>query len=104
MLSGHESMPERTTMRLLAWLWARWPTLLAAALSLGALALLWRVRDTPLALRASVRVDALSAFFLFALFGGAAMALAARPAALSTRWWRPPAAAGALALAFSTTL
>src|SRR6478735_991072 len=81
-----------------------WPALLAGVLMLGALALLWRVRDTPLALGALVRFDALSAFFLFALFGGSALALAARPTRFSPRWLRPATAAGALALAYSTTL
>ena len=81
-----------------------WPALLAGGLALGALALLWRVRDTPLALGAFARFDALSAFFLFALFGGIALALAARPTSFSPRWLRPAAAAGALALAYSTTL
>ena len=81
-----------------------WPALLASGLALGALALLWRVRDTPLALGAFVRFDALSAFFLFALFGGSALALAARPTRFSPRWLRPATAAGALALAYSTTL
>jgi hypothetical protein len=78
--------------------------LLVSGLALGALALLWRVRDTPLALGAFVRFDALSAFFLFALFGGSALALAARPTSFSPRWLGPVAAAGALALAYSTTL
>jgi hypothetical protein len=81
-----------------------WPALLAGGLALGALALLWRVRDTPLALGAFVRFDALSAFFLLALFGGSALALAARPTRFSPRWLRPATAAGALALAYSSTL
>ena len=81
-----------------------WPALLAGGLALGALALLWRVRDTPLALGAFVRFDALSAFFLLALFGGSALELAARPTRFSPRWLRPATAAGALALAYSTTL
>ena len=81
-----------------------WPALLAGGLALGALTLLWRVRDTPLALGAFVRFDALSAFFLFALFGGVTLALVARPTSFSPRWLCPAAAAGALALAYSTTL
>ena len=81
-----------------------WPALLAGGLALGALALLWYVRDTPLALGVFTRIDALSAFFLFALFGGVALALAARPTSPSPRWLRPAAATGALALAYSTTL
>lgn len=91
-------------MRLSTALAKHWPALLAGGLALGALALLWRVRDTPLGLGAFARFDALSAFFLFALFGVIALALAARPSRLSMRWLRPAAAAGALALAFSTTL
>src|SRR6476660_4853594 len=81
-----------------------WSALPAGGLALGALALLWRVRDTPLALGAFVRFDALSAFFLFALFGGAALALAARPTSLSLHWLRPAAVGVALAVAYSTTL
>jgi hypothetical protein len=81
-----------------------WPALPAGGLALGALALLWRVRDTPLTLGVFARFDALSAFFLFALFGGITLALAARPTSLSPRWLRPMAAAGALALAYTTTL
>ena len=90
-------------MRLLTPSAKYWPALLAGGLALGALGLLWRVRDTPLALGAAVRFDALSAFFLFTLFGGSALALVARPNTFSPRWLRPAAAVGALALAFSTT-
>jgi hypothetical protein len=96
-------MPERLPMRLFADLSKRWPALLAGALACGALALLWRTRDTALELGASTRIDALSAFFLFALFGGAALVLAAWPAPFSLHWWRPVAAMGALTLAYSTT-
>jgi hypothetical protein len=81
-----------------------WPALPAGGLTLGALALLWRVRDTPLMLGVFARFDALSAFFLFALFGGITLALAARPTGFSLRWLRPMAAAGVLALAYTTTL
>jgi hypothetical protein len=91
-------------MRLSTSLAKYWPALLAGGLALGALALLWRVHDTPLALGAFARFDALSAFFLFALLGGSALALAARPASFSPHWLRPAAAAGALAIAYSTTL
>jgi hypothetical protein len=91
-------------MRLLIAPAKHWPALLASGLALGALALLWRVRDTPLALGAFARFDALSAFFLFALFGGSALALVARPTRFSPRWIGPVAAAGSLALAYSTTL
>src|SRR6266540_1268013 len=94
----------RETMRISTPLVKLWPALLAGGLALGALALLWRVRDTPLALGAFVRFDALSAFFLFALFGGVTLALVARPTSFSPRWLCPAAAAGALALAYSTTL
>src|SRR4051794_17189137 len=77
-----------------------WPALLSGVLALGVLALLWRVRDTPLALGALMRFDALSAFFLFALFGGVTLALAARPAGFSPKQLRLVAAACALALAY----
>src|SRR5688500_17924148 len=97
-------MPERSTMRLYRELSKLWPALLAGAPALGALALLWRVRDTPLALGTLARIDALSAFFLFVLFGGGALALAAHPPTVSPRWLRPAAASGTLALAYSTTL
>src|SRR3954452_24400313 len=80
-----------------------WPALLTGGLALGALALLWRVGDVPLALSAFARLDALSAFFLFALFGGSTLALAARPNSFSPHWLRLVAALGALALAFSAT-
>jgi hypothetical protein len=95
---------ESSPMRLLTPFAKIWPALPAGGLVLGALALLWRVRDTPLALGAFVRFDALSGFFLFALFGGVTLALAAHPAGLSLRWLRTVAAACALALAYSTTL
>ncbi|HEU5102026.1 MAG TPA: hypothetical protein VFU22_23550 [Roseiflexaceae bacterium] len=81
-----------------------WPALLAAVPALGALALLWRVRDTPLALGWSIRIDALSSLFLLALFGGCALALAAQPAQPLSGWLRPIVVSAALALAFSTTL
>src|SRR3954469_2293154 len=81
-----------------------WPALLTGGLAIGALALIGYVYDTPLALGAFARFDALSAFFLFALFGGGALALVAQPTSFSPRWLRPAAAAGALALAYSTTL
>ena len=91
-------------MRLSTALAKHWPALLAGGLAISSLALLWRVRDTPLGLGTFARFDALSAFFLFALFGGITLALAARPARFSMRWLRPVAVAGALVLAFSTTL
>ncbi|MEO7910031.1 MAG: hypothetical protein ABIV47_10305 [Roseiflexaceae bacterium] len=81
-----------------------WPALLAGGLALGALALLWRVRDTPLAWGVFIRFDALSAFFMVALFGGSALALAARPNTFSPNWIRPAAAACVSMLAYSTTL
>ena len=102
--SSSDGTMESLTMRPPISLAKHWPALLAGVLTLGALALLWRVRDTPLALGAFARFDALSAFFLCALFGGIALALAARPHTFSPRWLRPAAAAGALALAYSTTL
>jgi hypothetical protein len=95
---------ESPLMRLLTFAAKNWPTLLAAGLVLSALALLWRVRDTPLALDAFVRFDALSAFLLFALFGGSTLALVARPNTFSLQGLRAAAALGALGLAFSTTL
>ena len=45
-------------MRLLTASAKHWPALLVSGLALGALALLWRVRDTPLALGAFARFDA----------------------------------------------
>ncbi len=81
-----------------------WPTLLAGGLALGALALLWRVRDSPVAIGTFARFDALSAFFLFAQFGGIALALAAQPTSFSPRWLGPAAATMVLVLAYSTTL
>jgi|GEM_PF-763946 len=52
-----------------------WPLILLSAATLGALALLWIVRDTPLQPLPWLRVDALSAFFGFATFGGCALAI-----------------------------
>jgi hypothetical protein len=97
-------MPKRPIIRLSVDLARHGPALLASALALGALALLWRVREAPLALGPSIRIDALSAFFLFALFGGSALALVAQPAKAASGGLRPILAAAALALAYSTTL
>lgn len=47
--------------------------------ALGALALLWFVYDTPLQATRFIRADALSAFFLFVVFGGLATAAVAQP-------------------------
>lgn len=97
-------MSNRPTFRFSIALAKHWPALLSAVLALGALALLWRVRETPLALGWSIRIDALSAFFLLALLGGGALALAAQPARCSAGWPRSLLAASGLALAFGTTL
>src|SRR5262249_956289 len=91
-------------MRLYAHFARHWPALLAGGLALGALALLWRVRDTPLVLGSFAQIDALSAFFLLGLFGGAALALVARLGAPRPRLVRQAAAAAALSVAYSTTL
>jgi hypothetical protein len=60
-----------------------WPSIVLIAATLGVLALLWIVRDTPLQPLPWLRVDALSAFFGFATLGGCALALigaSSRPA------------------------
>ncbi len=62
-------------MRFFRWLWYHWRTLLAAGGVLGALALLWYVHDTPAQPTAVLRVDALSAFFIFATLAGVALAV-----------------------------
>jgi len=81
----------------------QWRILLVTIPVLGALALIWRVRNSALEFGPIWRIDALSAFFAFALFGGIALALAALPVA-PAHWWRPAASAIVLGLAYSTTL
>lgn len=100
-------IPEETAnsnppMRPFYRLFQHWPLPLSAGGALAALALLWLARDTPLQPAATVRVDALSAFFAFALLGGLALALAARPGA--TPSWRLPALVAVLLVAYATTL
>jgi hypothetical protein len=53
-----------------------WPLVCAAGAALGSVALLWRVRDTPLDLGAYVRIDAVSAFFGVVMLSGLALAVA----------------------------
>jgi hypothetical protein len=81
-----------------------WPMLLASGAALGALALLWHVREMPLQPAPSVRVDALGAFFIFALLVGMALTLIARQWGEHTLSWRTPALAALLIVAWSTTL
>jgi hypothetical protein len=64
-------------MRLLSRFAQYWPVLLACAAALLGLALLWLARDMPLQPAPAVRIDALSAFFIFALLAGAALAVIA---------------------------
>ena len=79
-----------------------WPPICAAIATLGSLALLWYVRDMPLELGATVRFDALSAFFCLLVSSGLTLALARGPSpALAIRH---AAAALVLLLAFGTTL
>src|SRR5262245_48076041 len=67
-------------MRLLSRFAQHWPTLLACTTALLGLALLWLVRDRPLQPVPAVRIDALSAFFIFVLLAGIALAaLASAP-------------------------
>src|SRR5262245_3961253 len=90
-------------MRSLDHLRQHWRTLLAVATQLGALWPLWATGDAPLQPAPFVRIDALSAFFGFALLGGVAMAALARPADRPVGW-RAPALAALLLIAWSTTL
>ena len=80
----------------------RWPTVLASGAALVALALLWIVRAMPLQPAPGVRIDALSAFFIFALLGGLALALLAWPGAAPRG--RILAQAAPLIAAYLTTL
>ena len=82
---------------------SHWRTLLACAAALGALALLWATRAAPLQPAPVVRVDALSAFFCFALLGGVALAAVAQPTGGPTGW-RTPAALALLLISWGTTL
>src|ERR1043165_8152613 len=91
-------------MRVFNRLFHDWPMLLASGAALGALALLWRVREMPLQPARSVRVDALGAFFIFALLSGLALTLIARQWGGHTWSWRTPTLAALLIDARSTTL
>src|SRR5919109_4422665 len=81
-----------------------WPALLSCGAALGALALLWRVRDMPLQPAAVVRIDALGAFFAFAILGGLALMSAAWPGGSSAPSWRVPVLVAVLLVGFITTL
>ena len=80
-----------------------WPQICTAGAALGAVGVLWRVRDAPLELGANMRVDALSAFFSLVTLGGLALALALAPA---PRPWlaRYVIAAVVLVLVYNATL
>jgi hypothetical protein len=88
-------------MRTLGRLGHNWRALLATIAALGGLALLWAVRAAPLQPAPFVRVDALSAFFSFALLGSIALAALAWTGALG---WRAPAGVALLLIAWNTTL
>src|SRR5690242_10045867 len=89
------------------WLFDRlayhWPTLRRLGVALLALALFWSVRQTPLQPASLVRIDALSAFFIFALSSGLALMRVGRADGRHPQSWRVPAALAALVLASSTT-
>jgi hypothetical protein len=91
-------------MRSLDHLRRNWRALLAAGAALGALALLWATRDGPLQPAPFVRVDALSAFFSFALLGGAALVAFGQLGGGGPIGWHAPAAVALLLAAWSTTL
>ncbi|HEX9373120.1 MAG TPA: hypothetical protein VF897_19060 [Roseiflexaceae bacterium] len=91
-------------MRLYQRLSTYWPGILAIGAAIGALALLWRVRDLPLELSTIWRVDGLSAFFIFATLAGVALALAGQPIRMSRPGWRCATAILTLVLAFATSL
>ncbi len=80
-----------------------WPFICAAGAALGFVALLWRVRDTPLELGAYVRVDAVSAFFGVAMLSGLALALALAQSLQRPFVSRTVCAIALLLLIFSTT-
>jgi hypothetical protein len=89
----------------IAWrLLQHWPIAFASGLVLAALALLWLARDSPLQPAPLIRFDALSAFFTFALLGGVALALAARPVRADWRPGRLILLPAIFIVAFSTTL
>jgi hypothetical protein len=75
----------------------------ACGAALLACALLWVVRAAPLQPAPALRVDALGAFFAFALFGGMALVALARPGA-ALGGWRSLGAAALLLGAWATTL
>jgi hypothetical protein len=80
-----------------------WPLILMSAAALGALALLWIVRDTPLQPVPWLRVDALSAFFGFAMFGGCALAIIGGLGRSALRSWRALALLALLLVAYAAT-
>src|SRR5262249_3342508 len=82
----------------------RLPLLLAIGATLGALVLLWSVRDAPWQPIPEVSVDALSAFFLFAMFGGVALLVAVQPRGAELPSWRTGALLTALIAGYVTTL
>jgi hypothetical protein len=90
-------------MRSLDRLRRSWRALVAIALTLGAFALLWAARAAPFQPAPFVRVDALSAFFCFALSSGIALVAIAWPG-VSTFSWRASAAVVLLLIAWNTTL
>ena len=91
-------------MRIFYRLFEHWRSLLPVGAMLAALALLWSVRDMPLQPAPALRIDALSAFFIFALAGGAALTLAARPGLLNASPWRALVLAALLIGGWVTTL
>ncbi|MEN9935613.1 MAG: hypothetical protein RLZZ387_2192 [Chloroflexota bacterium] len=72
-------------------------------MSLGALALLWAVREAPIAAPPLLAADALGAFFALAVFGGLTLTAITLPEG-ERLGWRPLAAAMTLAAAFLTAL
>jgi hypothetical protein len=81
-----------------------WPIICAAGAALGSVALLWRVRDTPLELGAYVRIDAVSAFFGVVMLSGLALAVALAQSPRPPLFKRAIGASAILLLIFSTTL
>jgi hypothetical protein len=81
-----------------------WPIICAAGAALGCAALLWRVRDTPLELVASVRIDAVSAFFGVVTLSGLALLLALTQSSPSPFVRRAVGATAILLAIYSTTL
>src|SRR5262245_7856980 len=80
-----------------------WPVICAAGAALGSVALLWRVRDTPLELGAYVRIDAVSAFFAIVMLSDLALAVALGGPLQPPFFKRMVGASALLLLIFSTT-